>query len=369
VSDSNHYCACYFLDEAQKPDAQALSPSNVQLIQVNMGDSSESKKIIVVIGASGIQGGSVVRAILDDPDLSTKFSIRAISRDPTKSQEKCHFPASVEWIKADLNDPSSLAAAFDGAHTVFGTTNIWEVFSADVEIQQGRNIADTAKGAGVTHLIWSAQYSAKKISGGQDIVASHLDAKYHVSEYIEEAKKGSEMKASYICVPFYMSNFAKLFTFVGQDGVREWKYPWHATETKIGFTDSKRDVGIWVVAIMKAFAKDPVGMDGKYTHAVGEFLSPAQIGEGYKKVRGEELRYEEVSVEVFKQILPASLAGELPHHMQIAREFGLYGPDERERQPEHDKILEGGKKKGTWEEYLRRDWDEDVQNSLLPQFT
>ena len=101
-----------------------------------------------------------------------------MSRDPVKAAAKQQYPDFVNRAKADVNDPSSLQHAFTGAHTVFGVTDYWQLFSAEVEAKQGRNIADAAKVAGVTHLIWSAQYSAQRLSGGKYPAAAHLDAKY-----------------------------------------------------------------------------------------------------------------------------------------------------------------------------------------------
>jgi uncharacterized protein YbjT (DUF2867 family) len=324
----------------------------------------DDKKLLVVIGASGVQGSSVVRAVLSDPELFSQYSIRGVSRDPAKAREKTKHPNSIEYVRADLNDTASLIEAFKGAHTVFGLTNFWELFNAAAEAQQGKNLADAAKAAGVKHLIWSAEYSAKKISEGKYLVAGHLDSKYEVSEYIESIK-GSDMISTHVCVPFYMSNLATMFTYEAPDGVREWRYPWDAQTTKISYIDAARDVGLFVAGVMK---QDPQTMNGRYVHAVSEWLTPNEIGEGFRKVKGKELRYAEVSVEEFTKALPPLLGQELPHQMGMVREFGLFGKGEIEAQPEHDKVL-GGAKKSTWEEYLERDWDQDVQFSMLSLFT
>ena len=324
------------------------------------------KKLLVVIGASGVQGSSVVRAVLTNPTLFSHFSIRGVSRDPVKAAAKQQYPDFVDWAQADVNDPSSLQHAFTGAHTVFGLTDYWQLFSAEAEAKQGRNIADAAKAAGVTHLIWSAQYSALRLSGGKYAAAAHLDAKYWVSEYIEEVKREEkEMMATYICIPFYMSNFPKLFTWVSPvDGVREWRYPWDAETTKVGFVDAARDTGLFVAGIMRQFQEDPGKVDGRYVHAVTQFLTPNELCATYKTVRGEELRYQEVGIDEFQALLPPMLA-DLPHQMAMVREFGLYGKDEIEVQLEHDKVLGEGVEKSSWEEYLRRDWDQDAKNPMI----
>ena len=72
----------------------------------------------------------------------------------------------------------------------------------------------------------------------------------------------------------------------------------------------------------------------------------------------------EVTLNEFQAILPPMLA-DLPHQMAMVREFGLYGKDEVDVQPDHDKVLGEGVEKSSWEEYLRRDWDQDVKNPMI----
>lgn len=45
---------------------------------------SENRSILVVFGATGVQGGSVAKAILNDPITSQRFRVRAVTRDPSK---------------------------------------------------------------------------------------------------------------------------------------------------------------------------------------------------------------------------------------------------------------------------------------------
>ena len=324
---------------------------------------TDENKILVVVGASGVQGSSVVRAVLTDPALFSQFRIRAVSRDPATASSKLQYPEFVQWIKADLNDKASLEKAFEGAHTVFGVTDFWSVFSAEGEAKQGRTLADAAKKAGVKHLIWSAQLSAKKVSDGNYESASHLDGKYEVAEYLEEIK--GDMVSTHVCVPFYMSNIPRLFAYTNPaDGVVGWSLPWDGETTKIGYIDAAIDTGLWVANVMRSYENDPASINGKYIHAVTQFLSPNDFCAAYKNVFGEEMRYNEMSLEQFKSMLPPALS-DLPTQMAMVREFGLYGKDEKEVQPKHDRLL-GGAQKSSLEEYLRRDWERDLGNPMIP---
>jgi putative NADH-flavin reductase len=65
-------------------------------------------------------------------------------------------------VSADLNDKASVKKAIEGSAVVFGVTNYWEKMSAEVELNQGKNIVDAAKEAGVERLIWSSLPNVSK---------------------------------------------------------------------------------------------------------------------------------------------------------------------------------------------------------------
>jgi uncharacterized protein YbjT (DUF2867 family) len=104
------------------------------------------KKVIAVVGATGVQGGGLARAILADPDGGS--ALRALTRQPDSDNSKALAAAGAEVVKADLDDEASLAAAFQGAYGAYCLTNFWEYFSADKEIAQAENMAKAAKETG-----------------------------------------------------------------------------------------------------------------------------------------------------------------------------------------------------------------------------
>ena len=111
------------------------------------------KKIIAVVGATGAQGGGLVRAIL--ADRNGEFRVRALTRNPDSDKARALAAAGAELVRADLDDQASLERAFAGAHGVFALTNFWEHFSPEKELAQAGNQARAAKAAGVHHVIWS----------------------------------------------------------------------------------------------------------------------------------------------------------------------------------------------------------------------
>src|SRR3977135_4147256 len=78
---------------------------------------SNTQKLIAVVGATGQQGGAVVRTLQADG----QFKVRALSRNPGQHRELAD-----EVVNADLNRPETLEAAFEGAYGVFLVTNFRE---------------------------------------------------------------------------------------------------------------------------------------------------------------------------------------------------------------------------------------------------
>ena len=119
-------------------------------------------KIFTVFGATGNQGGSVVKAVLAHPKLSSEYRIRAVTRDTSKPAAKALEEKGAEVVQGDINDKEALHKIIEGSTAVFAVTNYWEKASKEHEITQGKNIADIASQAGVEHLVWSSLPHASK---------------------------------------------------------------------------------------------------------------------------------------------------------------------------------------------------------------
>jgi NAD(P)-dependent dehydrogenase (short-subunit alcohol dehydrogenase family) len=134
-----------------------------------------NKKLIAVVGATGQQGGAVVRAL----HAGSQFKVRALTRDPAKHRELAD-----EVIQADLNRPETLRAAFEGAHGVFLVTNFWGEGSGEVE--QATAAIRAAKDAGVKHFVWSTLPDVEGISGGK-LHVPHFTGKAKVDRVVKKA--------------------------------------------------------------------------------------------------------------------------------------------------------------------------------------
>src|SRR5471030_2124289 len=134
-----------------------------------------TQKLIAVLGATGQQGGAVVRAL----QQNGRFRVRALTRNPDK-----HPKLGDEVALADFNRPETLKAAFAGAHGVFLVTNSWEA-GAD-EYSQALTAVTAARDAGVKHVIWSTLPNVEAITGGT-IDVPHFTAKAKVERIVREA--------------------------------------------------------------------------------------------------------------------------------------------------------------------------------------
>src|SRR5512147_834441 len=112
-----------------------------------------SRKVIAVVGATGAQGGGLVRAILNDP--SGGFAARAIVHHPDSDKARQLAAAGADVVAAELDDPASIRRAFEGAHGAYCVTFYWAHLSPEKEQAHARTMAEAARSGGLKHVIWS----------------------------------------------------------------------------------------------------------------------------------------------------------------------------------------------------------------------
>jgi uncharacterized protein YbjT (DUF2867 family) len=241
---------------------------------------STSRKIIAVIGATGNQGGGVVRAL----QASGEFHVRALSRNPDK-----HQGLGDEVVEADLSRPDTLKAAFEGAYGVFAVTNFWE--DGTDELAQGKAAVDAAKAAGVQHFIWSTLSNVQEISGGKFDVP-HFTDKAKVNELVANAGFPHH---SFVVAPFFFQNLnSTLAPQTQQDGSTGWTMPIDPTVKAIHMGDIT-ELGNVVAG---AFAQPARAGNGQYLPLVGDLLSFNDIVDALNG-QGHKLTFHQVPVEVF----------------------------------------------------------------------
>jgi len=271
---------------------------------------SNNKKLIAVIGATGQQGGGVVRAL----QASGQFHVRALSRDPSKHRELAD-----DVIEADLNRPETLKAAFEGAHGVFLVTNFREK-DAD-ESMQATAAVRAAKEADVKHFIWSTLPNVEAISGG----------KFHVPHFTGKARIDSIVKAAgfpshtFVIAPFYFQNLAGAFGPQKlPDGSFGWTIPLDPRVRCIHMGDITELGNIVTGAFLHA---DKVG-NGEYLPLVGDFLSFNEIVETLNQ-QGYKLSVKQVPTELFATFFPG--AAEIAEMFSYFQAHTYLGSDSSDR--------------------------------------
>src|SRR5881396_3557767 len=226
-----------------------------------MNTKNNEKKLIAVFGATGQQGGGVVRAL----QASGQFKVRALSRDPGK-----HRDLADEVVEADLNRPETLKAAFEEAHGVFLVTNFREA-GAD-ELKQATAAIRAAKDAGVKHFVWSTLPDVEAISGGKFNVP-HFTGKAKIDRVVKDA--GFE-NYTFVIAPFYYQNLKGVLAPHKQaDGSMGWALPLDPTLRVIHMGDINELGNI----VAGAFAHPDEAGNGQYLPLVGDFMSLNEIVE------------------------------------------------------------------------------------------
>ena len=275
-----------------------------------------NKKVIAVVGATGAQGGGLVRAILADPNGG--FACRAITRDSNKDTARALAGNGAELVKADLDDVDSLKKAFAGAYGAYCVTNFWEHFSAEKEKAQARNLAEAAKAAGLQHVIWSTLEDTRKLMSPSDSRMPMLQEKYRVPHFDAKAEADAHfagLPVTYLVTSFYWDN---LYAFglapkKGADGVYGWVFPM-ADRQLAGI--AAEDIGKVAYGVFKAGSP----YVGKTVGIAGEFLTLDQMSEKLSKGLGISVKYTAVEADAYRGFgFPG--ADEMGNMFQVYRDF------------------------------------------------
>src|SRR5437762_431931 len=260
-------------------------------------EKKADKKIIAVIGATGAQGGGLVRAILNDKHGS--FAARAITRNPNSEKAKALADAGAEVIAGDVDDIKSLRKAFDGAHGAFCVTFFWEHLKPEKELSHARNLAQAAKDAGVHHVIWSTLEDTRKSVPLSDDRMPTLMGKYKVPHFdakgeADEIFRQLGVPTTFLLASFYWENFIYF-------GMGPKKGPDGRLAITLPMGDAKlpsmasEDLGKCAYAIFKKGGE----YIGNTVGIAGEHLSGAQFASALSRALGKDVADNAVPPEVF----------------------------------------------------------------------
>lgn len=257
-----------------------------------------SKKIIVVFGATGAQGGGLAQAILNDPD--SEFAVRAITRDADSDKAKALAQKGAEVVTADIDDPEALRKALAGAYGAYFVTFFWSHFSPEKEMAEAKAMAQAAKETGLQHVIWSTLEDTRRYIPLTDDRMPTLMGKYKVPHF--DAKGESDrffseagVPVTFLLTSFYWDNFIYfgMGPKKGQDGGLAITLPLGDRKLSAIAAD---DIGKCAYGIFKKGET----LIGKTVGIAGEHLSGAELARAFENALGQPVTYNKITPEVYR---------------------------------------------------------------------
>jgi uncharacterized protein YbjT (DUF2867 family) len=276
------------------------------------------KKIIAVVGATGAQGGGLVRAIMNDPDGG--FTARAITRNANSEKAQALAALGAEVVAADVDDVESMKQAFAGAYGAFCVTFFWEHFSPEKEQAHAKGMAEAAKHGGLKHVIWSTLDDTRARVPLDDDRMPTLMGKYKVPHY--DAKGESDaffrdagVPTTFLLTSFYWDNliYFGMGPKKGPDGKLAITFP--MGDKKLPGIAAE-DIGGCAYGIFKQGST----LIGKTVGIAGEHLTGAEMAAALSTAMDEPVQYNDVPPEVYRGFgFPG--AEDLGNMFQYKRDF------------------------------------------------
>ncbi|KAL8944447.1 MAG: hypothetical protein Q9211_000589 [Gyalolechia sp. 1 TL-2023] len=277
-------------------------------------------KTLAVFGATGKQGRSVLDFVLNDPELSQKYEIRAITRDLDSEKAKS-LRGKVQVVQGDVRDRASLEKALTGVHTVFAMTNpIFAPGGGEIEYDSAKAIADVAVEKSAEYIIFSTLPSIAEISGGKYTQASHFEGKAKAERYI----RGLPIQSAFYWPGFFMENFHAI-PFLAPQQAPDGKYVLarHTSpKAPVPYIDAGGDTGKFIGAILA----EPDRFEGKTFCAATALYTLEEVAAVMSRTTGKTVVAQQVPVEEFKKGTPFT-PDLLAETFSAGEEFGYYGPD------------------------------------------
>jgi uncharacterized protein YbjT (DUF2867 family) len=281
-----------------------------------------STKLIAVVGATGAQGGGLVRAILADP--SSGFRARAITRKASGDKAAELRKLGAEVVEADIDNEASVAKAFEGAYGAFCITNFWEHFTPAKEVSQARNMAQAAKTAKLEHVVWSTLEDTRKRVPLADsrmptllekYKVPHFDAKGEADALFEEAG----VPTTYLLTTFYWENF--IYFGMGPKKGTDGKY---ALTLPMGSARlsgiAAEDIGKCAYGIFRQGSQ----WIGKRVGIAGDHVTGAQMAAEMSSALNKEVGYNAISPAVYRGLgFPGAedLGNMFQYYTEFEKEF------------------------------------------------
>jgi uncharacterized protein YbjT (DUF2867 family) len=236
-------------------------------------------RTVLVTGATGKQGGSVVRHM-----LGRGWALRALTRDPSTRAAQALADKGVELVRGDLEDVSSLEAAVRGVHGVYSVQDFWPV-GAKREVMQGKNLAGVAVKAGVEHFVYSSVGGAERNSG-----IDHWDSKWEIEKHIRKLGLPATVLRPVAFMEGYYGEQVEI-------GILQGKLFYPIRADKPYQTIASDDIGGFV-ALAFDRPKDSIGLE---LEIAGSELTGLEAAEVFSRVLGKPVQYQELPIPTDKE--------------------------------------------------------------------
>jgi uncharacterized protein YbjT (DUF2867 family) len=271
-----------------------------------------AKKLISVIGGTGLQGSGVVDALL----AQGTFDVRVATRNPESDRARALSARGVQVVKADLLEPTTIVAAFAGAHGAFVVTSFWDPGVGARETEIGTAAVEAARRAGVEHLVWSTLPEVENLTRGR-LKVVHFTGKARVDAAVRSA---GFARHTFVEAPFYFQNL--LGVMAPQplpNGGRGWAVPIDPA-LRVVHAGDIREVGRVVAGAFGAGARLK---DGSVLAVCGGTYSWNDFANALNAL-GHRLQALQVPADVFDGFFPG--AAEVREMFQYFAEHTYFGP-------------------------------------------
>ncbi|CAA9445344.1 MAG: hypothetical protein AVDCRST_MAG58-347 [uncultured Rubrobacteraceae bacterium] len=242
-----------------------------------MEGGSNEGRLILVSGATGQQGGGVARNLLE-----RGFGVRALTRDPEKSEARVVADLGAEVVSGDLEDRSSIERVLEGVHGVFSVQQFWES-GVEGEVKQGVLLADAAKAAGVDHYVYSSVGSAHTETG-----IPHFESKWEVEEHV----RASGVPYTVLRPVFFMQNWEMM-----REPILGGTLPQPLDPEKPFQMVDVEDIGVFAAMAFE----NPETWIGREVDLAGDELTMPEIAGTFSRVIGRDVDYFQVPWEGFEE--------------------------------------------------------------------
>jgi len=257
-----------------------------------------SKKIIVVFGATGAQGGGLAHAILKD--TNSEFAVRAVTRDVSSDKARDLAKLGAEVVAADVDDPASVRRTLEGAYGAYFVTFFWAHYSPEKEKAEAATYAQAAKDAGLKHVIWSTLEDVREYVPLDDDRMPTLREKYKVPHFDGKGESDkfftqAGVPTTFLRASFYWDNFILFGSGPkkGEDGKLYLTLP-IGDSPMAGI--AAEDIGKCAYGIFKRGSD----MIGKTIGIAGEQLTGQQMASALAKHLGQPVMYNKIPAATFR---------------------------------------------------------------------